>query len=80
METDIQVTEFAAQTTNAATIKQAILDRMLKDKTITNAQHAEYNVKWQFVVIKKSWFKQIWGKLSLSDQNVHVFKLVKFED
>lgn len=66
------------ETENAGMIKKAILDKMLKDKVISKPQYKMYNEGWQFIVIKRSWFKQLYKKLTTHESEAHYYKLVNF--
>ena len=65
---------------NANTVKELVIERLVKDKVITSQQAEEYADKWQVIIIKPSWFERWMEKLNIKTPNRYRFKYVKFED
>ena len=72
--------ELESYTNNANKVKDAVLDRLLKDKIINDAYAQEYSEKWQIIIFKRSWFKQWMDKFSEDKEDKYQYKLVRFED
>jgi hypothetical protein len=65
---------------NANTVKEVVIERLLKDKVLTEEQAEEYMDKWQMIIIKPSWFERWMEKLKIKTPNNYRFKYVRFED
>ena len=65
---------------NANTVKEVVIERLLKDKVLTEEQAEEYMDKWQMIIIKPSWFERWMEKLNIKTPNNYRFKYVRFED
>ena len=65
---------------NANTVKELVIERLVKDKVITSQQAEEYADKWQMIIIKPSWFERWMEKLNIKTPNNYRFKYVRFED
>ena len=65
---------------NANTVKEVVIERLLKDKVLTEEQAEEYTDKWQMIIIKPSWFERWMEKLNIKTPNNYRFKYVRFED
>jgi hypothetical protein len=65
---------------NANTVKEVVIERLLKDKVLTEEQAEEYMDKWQMIIIKPSWFERWMEKLNIKTPNSYRFKYVRFED
>lgn len=77
---DGMLLEIEDYTTNANQVKDLVLERMIHDNHIDSDQAAEYQEKWQVIIVKKSWFKSWADKFSKGERKGYLFKFVKFEE
>jgi hypothetical protein len=77
---DGMLLEIEDYTTNANQVKDLVLERMILDNRIDSDQAAEYQEKWQVIIVKKSWFKSWADKFSKEKKNEYLFKFVRFEE
>lgn len=61
-------------------VKDSVLNRLLKDKIISEEQFNEYSEKWNIIILKPSWFKRWKDKFRKDCNNQYIIKYVKFED
>jgi len=68
-------------TINANQVKDLVLDRLLKNKVITNEQCSEYYTKWGVVVVKRGWFAG-WLKTfnKKASSSAYLYRFVRLED
>ena len=64
---------------DANTTKDILLSRLIDDGLITEDQFEKYSNDWQFIVIKRSWFKR-WKKIFGREEDAYSFQYVKFKD
>ena len=68
-------------TENANTVKDHVLDKLLKDGAITPEQYELYTISWQVIVFKYSWFKRWFKKYAPNiKENDWGYRFVKIED
>jgi hypothetical protein len=77
---DTTLLRIESYTTDANSVKETVLNRLLEDKIITESQYEEYCEKWQVIIIKEGWFKTWLKKFTQNDGSSYIFKYVKFED
>ena len=66
---------------NSNVVKELVIQRLLKDGVLNDAQASEYTEKWNVIIIKPSWFEKWRNKFRGGvDNDNYVFKFVKFED
>jgi hypothetical protein len=72
MKIDPELLEIDYLVQNAEMAKQIILDHLLNDGVLTEDNHKIYSEQYYIVVIKRSWFKRLFG-----DDPTYTFKFVK---
>ena len=78
---DGMLLEIENYTNNANKVKEAVLERLLSDKVITEGQLRYYSENWQIIIIKQSWFKKWMSAFAKKETGAeYQFKYVKFED
>ena len=78
---DSNLITLEADTENANTVKDVVLNRLLADNVITEEQAKDYSEKWQVIVVKKGWFKK-WLDVFCKgkEKDNYFYKYVRFED
>ena len=67
---------------NANTVKKAVLETLLNNKLIDEKVFEEYNIQWQIIIFKHSWFKTWFEKFKSKDGanlDGYSYKFVKIE-
>lgn len=81
MKLDSLIVDMESNLANFNAVKDIVLERLLDDNVITSEQAAEYGEKWNVIIVKPSWFKRYKDKFFKNDDdNIYIFKYVKFED
>lgn len=75
MQMDSVLMELEDYTINANIVKTIVLNRLVLDNIITEEQHKKYNDDYHIIIIKTSWFKNIF--LNIKD---YIYKYVKLND
>lgn len=65
-------------TKNYNKARDIVLQRLLKDKVISQEQLEEYCVNWQIIIIKPNWF-QHWKNKFTGDSEKYTMKFLKFD-
>lgn len=76
---DSMLVSMEEYTLNANQVKELVLERLERDKLITQEKAIEYAENWQIIVLKPSWFSRWAEKLGFNKKG-YMFKFVQFED
>lgn len=68
---------------NGETVKGLVLDQLVKDKTITEAQANSFHLQYHVIIIKRAWYESWWNKVKQNqngseDKNTYQYQIVKF--
>lgn len=80
MKVDTVLMEMPSNVQNATTVKEMVLNTLLKNKVITPTQHKEYMDEWQIIIIKRSWYTRMWNKFYKGTEDGYSYHFVKLHD
>lgn len=80
MKIDSVLIEIESLSKNANVVKNTVMDRLVKDKVITEEQARHYTNNWQVIIVKPAWYESWFKKFGKKDGEAYEFKYVKFED
>lgn len=80
MKVDTVLMEMPSNIQNATTVKEMVLNTLLKNKVITATQHNEYMDEWQIIIIKRSWYNRMWNKFFKGNEDGYSYHFVKLHD
>ncbi len=79
MKIDGMLIDLEDHLNNFNSVKEVVLDRLVKDEVITQEQATEYIEKWNVMLFKPSWFQR-WKKKFSNDNSDYLIKYLRFED
>ena len=80
MKVDTILMEMPSNVQNATTVKEMVLNTLLKNKVITITQHKEYMDEWQIIIVKRSWYTRMWNKFYKGTEDGYSYHFVKLHD
>lgn len=75
MQMDSMLVELEAYTINANIVKTVVLDKLVLDNIISEEQYNKYNNDYHIIIIKPSWFKNIFSNIK-----GYIYKYIKLND
>lgn len=71
--------DFDIEIDNHNKTKNVVLERLLKDKIITQEQYDEYSINWNILLVKRNWFKKLCDLFKIDDREGYSIIYTRFD-